>query len=177
MYRLLLLKFLVTAVKTSTYECFLKTLNIMNGKKRQSSLLNYFPEKAVKVNKESEEDPSDVISIKCPEWTDVNRNNLNISYAVVLDKLSCQKLFDSLEREIEYFQGELAQVKVFGKCHPIPRQQSAYGDEGLTYKYSGTTVPAYTWTDSLANLRDMLERLTGVRWDTCLDRCRDNFLL
>ena len=50
-------------------------------------------------------------------------------------------MFDKLESEIEYFTGPLAQVKIFGKSHPIPRQQSAYGDPGLTYRYSGTTAP------------------------------------
>ena len=35
--------------------------------------------------------------------------------------------------KVEYFQ-----VKVFGKLHPIPRRQSAYGDPGVEYKYSGT---------------------------------------
>ena len=59
-------------------------------------------------------------------------------------------------------------VKVFGKSHPIPRQQSAYGDPGLTYKYSGTTVPALAWTNSLGQLRDLVERQVGLRYNFVL---------
>ena len=137
-----------------------------SGEKRQRNILNFFPtdEKAVKLKKRNdEEDESVEFGIKCPKWTDVTRDNLNISYAVVLNNSSCQKMFDNLEDEIEYFKGELAMVKVFGKVHPIPRQQSAYGEPGLTYKYSGTTVPALAWTNSLGQLRDLVERLVGVR--------------
>ena len=134
------------------------------GEKRQRNLLSFFPtdDKGVKLKKLNDED-EDELGIKCPEWTEVSRDNLNISYAVVLNNVSCQKMFDNLEEEIEYFQGDLAMVKVFGKTHPIPRQQSAYGDPGLTYKYSGTTVPALAWTNSLSQLRDLVERLVGLR--------------
>ena len=135
------------------------------GEKRQRNLLSFFAtdDKEVKLKKLNEEADEDELGIKCPEWTEVSRDNLNISYAVVLNNVSCQKMFDNLEEEIEYFQGELAMVKVFGKSHPIPRQQSAYGDPGLTYKYSGTTVPALAWTNSLSQLRDLVERLVGLR--------------
>ena len=77
-------------------------------------------------------------------------------------------MFDQLESEIEYFTGHLAQVKIFGKSHQIPRQQSAYGDPGLTYRYSGTTVPAMQWTTTLARLRDLVEEKTGVRYNFVL---------
>ena len=134
-----------------------------SGKKRQKSILNYFHENEVKKRRNEEEDEDSAFGIKCPRWTHVQRNNLNISFAVVLEELSCEKLFDNLESEIEYFKGELATVKVFGKYHPIPRQQSAYGDEGLTYKYSGTTVPALPWTTSLGQVRDLVGRTVGIR--------------
>ena len=138
-----------------------------SGEKRQRNLLSFFPtdDKEVKLKKrnDEEEDETVELGIKCPDWTEVSRDNLNISYAVVLNNVECQKMFDDLEKEIEYFQGELAMVKVFGKSHPIPRQQSAYGEPGLTYKYSGTTVPALAWTNSLMQLRDLVERLVGFR--------------
>ena len=140
-----------------------------SGEKRQRNILSFFPTdeegNGVKIKKRNDEEDETVeLGIKCPKWTEVTRDNLNISYAVVLNNVSCQKMFDNLEEEIEYFQGELAMVKVFGKCHPIPRQQSAYGDPGLSYKYSGTTVPALAWTNSLAQLRDLVQRLVGLRW-------------
>ena len=57
----------------------------------------------------------------------------------------------------------LFQVKVFGKVYPIPRQQSAYGDPGVEYTYSGTRIPALAWTPTLQGLRDDLENIAGVR--------------
>jgi len=85
-----------------------------------------------------------------------------------LNKRSSREIFDKLENEIVYFTGDLAKVKIFGKTHPIPRQQSAYGDPGLTYRYSGTTVPALPWSSTLAMLRDLVELKTGVRYNFVL---------
>ena len=65
-------------------------------------------------------------------------------------------------------------MKVFGKVHPIPRQQSAYGDPGVVYTYSGTKIPALAWTPTLQGLRDSLETIAGVRWVTT--RCSGNFI-
>ena len=73
-----------------------------------------------------------------------------------------------LESEIEYFTGELAKVKVFGKVYNIPRQQSAYGDPGITYRYSGTTVPSKPWCPCLAKLRDLVWQYAGVRYNFVL---------
>ena len=67
-----------------------------------------------------------------------------------------------------YFTGDLSKVKIFGKVHPIPRKQSAYGDEGLTYKYSGTTVPALPWTPTLSMLRDLIQIKTGIKYNFVL---------
>ena len=126
----------------------------------------------IKEDSNDDEEPG----IKSPEWTHVKRHNLNISFAVVLDRVFCEKMFYNLEEEIEYFTGELAKVKVFGKSHPIPRQQSAYGDSGLTYKYSGTTVPALAWTPSLGVLRDLVERVAGIRCRTRYKNLQASFM-
>ena len=39
--------------------------------------------------------------------------------------------------------------------------QVAFGDLGLSYKFSGNTVPAKAWPSALLYVRDMLTRLTG----------------
>jgi len=88
-----------------------------------------------------------------PSWSHINQNNLKISYAVIFGNRDSNAIFSTLESEIEYFTGDLAKVKVFGKTYPIPRQQSAYGDSGIRYKYSGTIVPALPWTNSEAQGR------------------------
>ena len=103
-----------------------------------------------------------------PSWSHINQNNLKISYAVIFENKVSNAIFSILESEIEYFTGDLAKVKVFGKIYPIPRQQSAYGDSGIKYKYSGTTVPALPWTNSLMELRNVVEKLAGVRYNFVL---------
>jgi hypothetical protein len=39
-------------------------------------------------------------------------------------KAECLDFFSRLEKEIVYFTGDLATVKVFGKKHNLPRKQS-----------------------------------------------------
>lgn len=51
---------------------------------------------------------------------------------------------------------------------PIPRLQSAYGDPGTSYRFSGTTVRARPWIPILLELKEILERRTG---------CAPNFVL
>ena len=57
--------------------------------------------------------------------------------------------------------------------------QSAYGEPGITYRYSGTTVPAKSWSPGLAFLRDLVEKHSGVRYNFVLVnkyRVFDNWL-
>ena len=103
-----------------------------------------------------------------PQWTTIDKNNLKVDYAIIFDRSVSKHIFDSLEKEISYFTGELTKIKVFGKVYPIPRQQSAYGDSGVKYKYSGTTVPALPWTHTLEEIRDILEEIVGVKYNFVL---------
>ena len=76
-------------------------------------------------------------SVAPPVWSKIEGNGLNISQAVVIDGQESNRLFLQLEDEVrtfsanllkklsffqvEYLTGSLAQVKVFGKIHNIPR--------------------------------------------------------
>lgn len=51
---------------------------------------------------------------------------------------------------------------------PIPRLQTAYGDPGTSYRFSGITVHARPWIPILLELREMLEKRSG---------CTPNFVL
>ena len=44
---------------------------------------------------------------------------------------------------------------VFG--HPQPRLTASYGDEGVTYRYSGTVNVALPWTPTLGEIRSRIE--------------------
>ncbi|MCH1929200.1 alpha-ketoglutarate-dependent dioxygenase AlkB [Shewanella sp. A25] len=50
------------------------------------------------------------------------------------------------------------EIKVFGKFHPIPRQQVWFGDAGCDYLYSGLFIKALPWPKYLQKLRSKLAR-------------------
>jgi alkylated DNA repair dioxygenase AlkB len=43
----------------------------------------------------------------------------------------------------------------------IPRRQTAYGDVGTFYKFTGCVVPARPWIPLLSTLRELLSERTG----------------
>lgn len=46
--------------------------------------------------------------------------------------------------------------------------QTAYGDDGLSYTFSGNTVPAQPWISSVAHIRDIITRVTGFHFNFVL---------
>jgi hypothetical protein len=44
----------------------------------------------------------------------------------------------------------------------------AYGDPGLEYKFSGTTVPSAVWPEPLVEVRDKIERILGIKYNFVL---------
>lgn len=54
---------------------------------------------------------------------------------------------------------------VFG--HMQPRLTASYGDEGVTYRYSGTVNVAFPWTATLLEIKERLEAVQGP-YNYCL---------
>ena len=54
---------------------------------------------------------------------------------------------------------------VFGRLQP--RLTASYGDEGLTYRYSGTENKALPWTPTLLEIKHKIEAVEG-RYNYCL---------
>jgi alkylated DNA repair dioxygenase AlkB len=54
---------------------------------------------------------------------------------------------------------------VFG--HMQPRQTASYGDDGVTYRYSGTVNVALPWTPILLEMKQKIEAVQG-RYNYCL---------
>ena len=48
---------------------------------------------------------------------------------------------------------------VFG--HMQPRLTASYGDEGVTYRYSGTINVALPWTPTLLDIKEKIEPVQG----------------
>ncbi|KAM3961844.1 DNA oxidative demethylase ALKBH2 [Aphomia sociella] len=105
---------------------------------------------------------------KLIRWKTIKQIGLDLDYAVPISKGVATKLFNQLEQSLEYFSGDLAKIKVFGKMFPLPRQQVAYGDEGITYTFSGITVPALPWPEPVLALRDFLYNLKGIKYNFVL---------
>jgi alkylated DNA repair dioxygenase AlkB len=54
---------------------------------------------------------------------------------------------------------------VFG--HKQPRLTASYGDDGITYRYSGTVNVALPWTDTLREIKQKVEAVLGT-FNYCL---------
>ncbi|CAH2238638.1 jg5384 [Pararge aegeria aegeria] len=108
------------------------------------------------------------IDLKSVTWKSTRKEGLNIEYSVPIPRTIADAVLQELEETITYFTGDLAKIKVFGKVYSLPRQQVAYGDPGITYRYSGTTVPALPWPQSVLSLRDFLFKLKGIKYDFVL---------
>lgn len=102
------------------------------------------------------------------QWRDVRAENLDLRYAVVFSKSVASELFRALEEEVEYYPREMTRVRVYGKWHDIPMKRVAYGDEGLTYKFSGTCIAARPWLPILRSVRHFLADLTGHQFNFVL---------
>ena len=70
-----------------------------------------------------------------------------------------------LENGLAWRQDE---IQIMGKLVPVPRLNVLYGDEGLSYAYSGVRFPALTWTEILWKLKVIVEELTGCRFNSVL---------
>ena len=106
------------------------------------------------------------IDDKCVVSETIKSENLNLSYIKLLDKELADNTFQILEKEVIY--DENSQVKVFGKVHCVPRKQTAFGDKNLSYKFSGTTVPAKPWISPLLTLKGLVEKVTGYNFNFVL---------
>ena len=83
-----------------------------------------------------------------------------------LDHNTAVQYFKALERELVYEKDSY--VTVFGKRYKIKRDHVGYGDPGLNYKFSGTTLAAKDWTPTLLDLKSKIEAYTGLSFNFVL---------
>ncbi|GAB5579138.1 DNA oxidative demethylase ALKBH2 [Prionailurus viverrinus] len=103
-----------------------------------------------------------------PSWQHIRAEGLSCDYTVLFGKAEADKIFQELEREVEYFTGALARVQVFGKWHSVPRKQATYGNPGLTYTFSGLTLSPKPWIPVLERVRDRVSAVTGETFNFVL---------
>lgn len=59
-------------------------------------------------------------------------------------------------------------IKIFGKTILQPRFTAFYGDEGISYSYSGITMNAMPWTTVLQRIKEHIETKFEVKFNSCL---------
>ncbi len=60
------------------------------------------------------------------------------------------------------------EAKIFGQHFITPRKAAWYGDKAFPYTYSGTTKYALPWTKELLELKQLVERVSGATYNSCL---------
>lgn len=75
-------------------------------------------------------------------WNKIKKEGLDLDYNQrFLTKHEADDLLEWFEKNVEYFSGDLAQVKVFGKWHQIPRKQV-----GEIYLIKQVELPRFSFT-------------------------------
>ncbi|XP_070806828.1 DNA oxidative demethylase ALKBH2 [Pituophis catenifer annectens] len=93
-------------------------------------------------------------------WKKIRAEGLICDYTILYGRAQADEIFQQLEKEVEYFEGEFTKLHIFGKWHEIPRKQVTYGDAGLTYTYSGVTFSPKPWIPILNRIRDRVQLVT-----------------
>src|SRR5687767_4998045 len=64
------------------------------------------------------------------------------------------KFFHALLNDIDWKQ---EQIKLYGKKINIPRLTAWYGDAGKSYTYSGISMHALPWTETLLDIKERVD--------------------
>ncbi|WP_136468384.1 alpha-ketoglutarate-dependent dioxygenase AlkB family protein [Flagellimonas onchidii] len=101
------------------------------------------------------------------------------SQKIILDLPDCDIVyfpnFFSLETARHHFQSlkdsipwQQDKITVFGKVYDQPRLTALFGTGRSTYSYSGITMYPNPFTPELLNIKNKVEQVTNVSFNTCL---------
>tara|TARA_A100001037_G_scaffold290073_1_gene302489 strand:+ start:1305 stop:1964 length:660 start_codon:yes stop_codon:yes gene_type:complete len=94
-----------------------------------------------------------------------------IHFPRLFSVLEADLLLEQLRKEVRWQQEK---VKIYGQVHKLPRLTAWYGDEGITYTYSGITVDPLYWIDPLLEIKARVEDISGCSFNSVLlNRYRD----
>lgn len=69
---------------------------------------------------------------------------------------------------------EQQSMNMYGKLIPFPRLTTWYGDNDKPYSFSGITLQPHPWNESLLTIKNKIEPLSGVSFNSVLlNRYRD----
>lgn len=82
-----------------------------------------------------------------------------------LQSIEADILFHQLMTETPWRQDP---ITVFGKSYPQPRLTALYGNQDLSYGYSGIRMQPLEWTETLLEIKNKIESITPVKFTTVL---------
>lgn len=82
--------------------------------------------------------------------------------------LSVQEASEYYERLLQHIAWKNDQAVIFGKHIETKRKVAWYGDETFSYTYSNITKSALPWTEDLLKLKQIAEKHTGEKYNSCL---------
>ena len=88
-----------------------------------------------------------------------------ILYPSLFDQPECDRLLTELTQTIQWRQDW---ITIYGRSLPQPRLTAWYGDPGKSYTYSGITMNAVPWTPTLLALKEKIDSLAGVVFNSVL---------
>ena len=86
-------------------------------------------------------------------------------YGKILSSEEANQYFGLLMQNIQWKNDDLV---FFGKHVITKRKVAWYGDSEYTYTYSNTTKRALAWTKELSELKQIVERYAGTKFNSCL---------
>lgn len=106
-----------------------------------------------------------------------NENNLH--YVHVYAFYNAQKQAEIMHNldALTFNSDEESMVKIMGKYIKIPRLQTAFGDVGISYKFSGNSVPAKPWPDFLIDIKADMMGYLKYRLNIDLQDAEINYVL
>jgi alkylated DNA repair dioxygenase AlkB len=86
-------------------------------------------------------------------------------YGPVMKRDTADHYLNTLLQDIEWKNDEAI---IYGKHIITKRKVAWYGDRTFSYTYSNTTKQALVWTKELLELKQLVEKLTGDTFNSCL---------
>ena len=82
-----------------------------------------------------------------------------------LDPGNADRLLEQLSAALPWRQDR---ITIFGREHPIPREQCWIADEGMTYRYSGQTLTPVPWPEWLRPHAERVSETAGETFNSVL---------
>jgi alkylated DNA repair dioxygenase AlkB len=93
------------------------------------------------------------------------KDGVAIYYGVVFNEKEANQMCKELLDTIPWKQDE---VVLFGKKIITKRKVAWYADAGITYTYAGVKKLGLQWTDTLFEIKQKVEAITGATYNACL---------